>query len=72
MGHVGPGAVRRLLELLRPEAFVAWVIGAGVWPQFEPVLATRGLEVLHHAIEPIRRDGAPEAVMFVARLSDTT
>jgi predicted TPR repeat methyltransferase len=70
-GHVGPGAVARLMELLRPEGLVAWVIAAGVWPRFEPVLATNRLDVLHQAIEPIRRDAPPEAVMFVARLNDT-
>jgi len=70
-GHVGPGAVPRLMELLRPGGLVAWVIAAGLWPRFEPVLATNRLEVLHQAIEPIRRDAPPEAVMFVARLSDT-
>ena len=70
-GHVGLGAVPGLLQLLRPGGVVAWVIAAGVWPQFEPVLATSSLEVLHQAIEPIRRDAPPEAVMFVARLSDT-
>ena len=70
-GHVGPGAVPRLMVLLRPEGFVAWVIAAGVWPRFEPVLATNRLDVLHQTIEPIRRDAPPEAVMFVARLSDT-
>jgi hypothetical protein len=35
------------------------------------VLATNRLDVLHQTVEPIRRDGPPEAVMFVARLSDT-
>jgi hypothetical protein len=59
------------MELLRPGGFVAWVIAAGVWPRLEPVLATNRLDVLHQTIEPIRRDGPPEAVMFVARLSDT-
>jgi predicted TPR repeat methyltransferase len=69
-GHVGPGAVPRLMQLLRPGGLVAWVIAAGVWPRFEPVLTASRLEVLHHAIEPIRRDGPPEAVMFVARLAE--
>jgi predicted TPR repeat methyltransferase len=70
-GHVGLGAVPQLMELLRPGGLVAWVIAAAVWPRFEPVLVALGLEVLHQAIEPIRRDGPPEAMMFVARLSDT-
>jgi hypothetical protein len=59
------------LRLLRPNGLVAWVIAVSVWTRFEPVLETRGLDVLHQRIEPIRRDGAPEAVMFVARLSYT-
>jgi predicted TPR repeat methyltransferase len=66
-GHVGPDAVPALMRLLRPDGLVAWVIAASVWPRFEPVLATIGLDVLHQAVEPIRRDGPPEAVMFVAR-----
>jgi hypothetical protein len=69
-GHVGPSTVPRLLELLRPDGVVAWVIAAAVWPQFEPVLAAMGLEVMHDAVEPIRRDGPPEAVMFVARVRE--
>ncbi len=67
-GHVGPDAAARLTELLGRGALVAWVIGAAVWPSFEPVLTTDAFEVLHRALEPIRRDGPPEAVMFVARL----
>jgi trans-aconitate methyltransferase len=69
-GHVGPGVVPKLLEMIRPGGVVAWVIAARVWPYFEPVLATNRLEVLHQTIEPIRRDAPPEAVMFVARLSN--
>jgi len=68
-GHVGPGAVSRLMALLRSGGLVAWVIAAAMWPQFGPVLASHRLDVLHQAVEPIRRDGSPEAVMFVARLS---
>jgi SAM-dependent methyltransferase len=67
-GHVGPEAVARLMRLLRPGGLVAWVIAARVWPRFEPVLTASRLDVVHQAIEPIRRDGPPEAVMFVARL----
>jgi hypothetical protein len=44
------------------------VIATAVWPQFEHVLATSELAVLHQSIEAIRRDGQPEAVMFVARV----
>ena len=66
-GHVGPQAVAPLMELLRPGGVVAWVIATTTWPRFEPALATHDLVVLHREIEPIRRDGPPEAVMFVAR-----
>ena len=68
-GHVGPAAVPDLIRLLRPDGFVAWVIGAAVWPRFQPILARNKLAELHQAMEPIRRGGPPEAVMFVARLS---
>ncbi len=67
-GHVGPGAVPSLIDLVRPGGFIAWVIAVGVWPQFEPVLRMHRLRVLHRAIEPIRRNAEPEAVMLVARL----
>ena len=36
-GHVGPDAVPRLMEFLRPEGVVAWVIAVAVWPRFERV-----------------------------------
>ena len=68
-GHVGPEVVPRLLDLLRPEGLIAWVIATQVWPQFEPVLATSRLAPLHKSVEAIRRDGPPEAVMFVARVT---
>ena len=67
-GHVGPEVVPRMLELLRPRGIVAWVIATAVWPQFEPVLAARQLALLHQSVEAVRRDGPPEAVMFVARM----
>ena len=67
-GHVGLDAVPALLTLLRPSGVIAWVVGAGVWTEFESALASRPLTVLHQAIEPIRRNGEPEAVMLVARL----
>jgi predicted TPR repeat methyltransferase len=67
-GHVGPEVVPRLLDLLRPEGVVAWVIASAVWPEFEQVLARRQLVLLHQSVEAIRRDGPPEAVMFVARM----
>jgi SAM-dependent methyltransferase len=68
-GHVGPEVVPRLLDLLRPEGIVCWVIATAVWPQFERVLAACELAVLHQSIEAIRRHGPPEAVMFVARMT---
>jgi predicted TPR repeat methyltransferase len=66
-GHVGPEVVPRLLELLRPEGIVAWVIATEVWGRIEHVLSARPYEVLHQSGEANRRDGPPEAVMFVAR-----
>ena len=68
-GHVGPEVVPQLLDLLRPGGVVAWVIADAVWPRFEPALAARTLAVLNQSIEAIRRDGPPEAVMFVARMA---
>ena len=62
-GGVGPGVLAEVRRVLRPGATVAWVIGS--WKQFEPLL--RDWEVLHLAVEPIRRDGPPEATMVVAR-----
>jgi trans-aconitate methyltransferase len=67
-GHVGHSVVPRLVHLLRPDGVIAWAIGAAVWPAFEPVLTAMRLDVLHQVVEPIRTGGAPEAVMFVARL----
>jgi trans-aconitate methyltransferase len=66
-GHVGPSVVPTLLAAFEPGGVVAWVIGAAVWPDFETALATCELAVLHRAVERIRRDGPPEAVMYVAR-----
>lgn len=66
-GHVGPSVVPRLLAAAEPDGVVAWVIGAAVWPDFGTALAPFDLRVLHRAVEPIRRDGPPEAVMYVAR-----
>jgi len=66
-GHVGPSAVPRLLAAVAPGGLIAWVVGAAVWPEFEPALAAFDLALLHQALEPIRRDGPPEAVMYVAR-----
>jgi SAM-dependent methyltransferase len=66
-GHVGASVVPELLRMLRQDALVAWVIGSSMWSDFERVLAASPLEVLHQRLEPIRRDGPPEAVMYVAR-----
>ena len=66
-GHVGPSVVPTLLAAVEPGGVIAWVIGAAVWPGFETALAPLALDVLHRAVEPIRRDGPPEAVMYVAR-----
>lgn len=66
-GHVGPSVVPRLLAAVEPGGVIAWVIGAAVWPGFEAALAPLAPDVLHRAVEPIRRDGPPEAVMYVAR-----
>jgi predicted TPR repeat methyltransferase len=66
-GHVGPEVVPRVLDLLAPGGAVAWVIGASVWPAFAPVLKRLPLKVLHSDLEPIRRDGDAEGVMYVAR-----
>ena len=66
-GHVGPSVVPRLLAAVEPGGVIAWVIGAAVWPGFETALAPFARDVLHRAVEPIRRDGPPEAVMYVAR-----
>ena len=57
-----------MLDLLRPRGIVAWVIATAVWTQFEHVLAARQLALLHQSVEPVRRDGPPEAVMFVAHM----
>ena len=66
-GHVGPDAVPRLLRALEPAGLIAWVIGDGMWPSFEPVLSASALDVLYAAHEAIRRGAGPEAMMFVAR-----
>ena len=66
-GHVGPDAVAAVLDAIEPGGLIAWVIGAEVWPSFEAALVPLGPTVLHQALEPIRRDGDLEAVMYVAR-----
>jgi SAM-dependent methyltransferase len=68
-GHVGPGAVERISDYLAPQATVAWVINPALWPAFELTLKAAGFGLVHHAIEPVRRNGPPDAVMVVASRS---
>jgi predicted TPR repeat methyltransferase len=67
-GHVGPVAIAAIVANLTDSAIVAWVIAADQWPKFEPVLTSGSFEILHQSLEPVRRDGPAEAVMFVARI----
>jgi predicted TPR repeat methyltransferase len=67
-GHVGAGAVASIAAVLEPGAIVAWVVAESMWPSFEVAMGEIGFEMLHVALEPIRRDAAPEAMMIVARL----
>jgi hypothetical protein len=64
---VGAAVVPTLVAAVEPGGVVAWVIGQAEWPDFERALAPLDLTVLHEVLEPIRRDGPPEAVMYVAR-----
>jgi predicted TPR repeat methyltransferase len=70
-GHVGAEVVPTVVAAVEPGGVVAWVIGGAEWPPFERALASARLDVLHRALEPIRRDGPPEAVMYVARTPST-
>jgi SAM-dependent methyltransferase len=70
-GHVGASVVPELLRMLGDGAVVAWVIGSSMWPEFERALGAAPLDVLRQRLEPIRRDGSPEAVMYVARYRTT-
>ena len=65
-GHVGPSSVEHLAELLVDDAVVAWVVATTVWPSFEEAFEGAGLTLLGCDVEPIRRGGAPEAVMALA------
>lgn len=67
-GHVGPGVVPGLLALHSPSAWLAWVIAAPVWDSFREVLDANGVDTVRADLEPIRRGGEPESVMFVGRL----
>jgi hypothetical protein len=71
-GHVGPSAIAGIVKLLTPGAVVAWVIASSVWASFEPALAAAGVEILYQSVEPIRTNGAPEAVMLVGRLPNVS
>jgi predicted TPR repeat methyltransferase len=65
-GHVGPSSVEHLAALLVDDAVVAWVVATTVWPSFEEAFEGAGLTLLGREVEPIRRGGAPEAVMALA------
>ncbi len=65
-GHVGPSSVEHLAALLVDDAVVAWVVATTVWPSFEEAFVGAGLTLLGREVEPIRRGGAPEAVMALA------
>ncbi|MBA3287849.1 MAG: methyltransferase domain-containing protein [Acidimicrobiia bacterium] len=67
-GHVRPSALGGIVAALRPGAVIAWVVASAVIEEFRPALDALGLDVRHDAVEPIRRDGPPEATMLVARL----
>jgi SAM-dependent methyltransferase len=67
-GHVGAQAIGPIVGLLQPGAVVAWVIAEPVWPAFRTAMSEAGLRLLHAQLEPIRRDGPPEAFMVVAQL----
>lgn len=66
-GHVGASALPSIVEMLQPRAVVAWVVAEVVWPSFDATMREIGFEMLHAVLEPIRRDGPPEAMMIVAR-----
>lgn len=67
-GHVGPGAVPGLLALHAAGSWLAWVIAAPVWSAFREILDAQGVVTVRSELEPIRRGGDPESVMFVGRL----
>jgi predicted TPR repeat methyltransferase len=65
-GHVGADALPSIASLLHDDAVVAWVVAEVLWPSFEPAMASLGFRMLHVALESIRRDAPPEAMMVVA------
>ena len=54
-GHVGPEVVPRLLDLLRPEGVVAWVIATAVWPR----VRARPRQEATRPAAPVRRSNSP-------------
>ena len=66
-GHVGPEAVGGVLSVCAPGAVVAWVVAAVRWPEFAEALDRAGVTTELASVEPIRRDGPAESVMFVGR-----
>jgi len=70
-GHVGVGALGDLVAAHRPGAIVAWVIAAALWPAFEPELGSLGVDTLSAELEPVRRGGEAESVMFVGTINET-
>ena len=67
-GHVGASALPAIVAVLQPGALVAWVVAQTMWSSFEPTMRDLGFEMLHVALEPIRRDAPPEAMIIVAHL----
>lgn len=65
-GHVGPEAVARIATLLAPGAVIAWVVADQMWVAFERALDASGFSLRQADLEPVRRDGPPEARMVVA------
>jgi predicted TPR repeat methyltransferase len=65
-GHVGADAVAGIARMLAPHAVIAWVVADPLWPAFEPALRSCGFAVRQADLEPVRRDGPPEARMVVA------
>jgi trans-aconitate methyltransferase len=65
-GHVGPDAVPGIASMFRPGAVIAWVVADAMWPDVERSLRAAGFAVRQADLEPVRRDGPPEARMVVA------
>jgi SAM-dependent methyltransferase len=68
-GHVGAGALPSIVAMLRPGAVAAWVVAEAMWPSFDAAMRQVGFDMVHVALEPIRRNAPPEAMMIVARLT---